>query len=388
MNTQRPNQGFIFWPVGNGDSTTVVIGADVTFQVDLNHLDSADEDGDPHAPVIDELIALLPKVSGKPYLSAFGLTHPDQDHCRGFARLLKKVHIGELWFTPRVFREYKNDLSDDAVAFKKEAERRLKKTIQIGGAAGAGDRVRIVGSDDLLQEEEFAGFPKELLTVPGNAVTMLDGVERGTQFRAFVHAPFKDDAAGERNEASLGLQVRLIGNGKVGQALLLGDLSYPTVKRIFDVSAAEDLVWNVFLAPHHCSKSVMYWQDEGVEEETLKQDILDAIENHAGTPGHIVASCEPVPALNKPGDNPPHAKAKARYEGLAPDGFMCTQEHPSKTNPKPIVFAMGTQGLTYVRLASAAHTGAAAKTALATAVERGRGGTEAPKDRVGFGEWR
>ncbi len=384
MSTQRPNQGFIFWPVGNGDSTTVVIGGGVTFQVDLNHLESAEEDDDPHAPVIDELIALLPKVNGKPYLSAFALTHPDQDHCRGFPRLLKEAQIGEIWFTPRVFREYKSDLSDDAIAFKKEAERRVKKTIQARGAVGAGDRIRIVGYDELLQEEEFEAFPKELLTVPGQPVTKLDGVERGTLFRAFVHAPFKDDAAGERNEASLGLQIRLIGDGKVGHAMLLGDLSYPTVKRIFDVSDAEDLVWNVLLAPHHCSKSVMYWQDEGEEEETLKQDILDVIESQAGTPGHIVASSEPVPASNESGDNPPHAKAKARYEEIAPDGFLCTQEHLSETDPKPIVFAMGSTGLAYVRAASS-QADSAARTALAAAVERGRGGAEPPKDRVGFG---
>ena len=246
MSTQRPNQGFIFWPVGNGDSTTVVVGPGITFQVDLNHLDSADEDGDPHAPVIDELVSLLPKVNGKPYLSTFVLTHPDQDHCRGFARLLKEVAIGELWFTPRVFREYKSDLSDDAIALKKEAERRVKKTIQVGSGVSSGDRVRIVGYDELLQEEEFKGFPKDLLAVPGLAVTKLDGAERGTQFRAFVHAPFKDDATGERNEASLAMQVRLLGGGNVGHALLLGDLSYPTVKRIFDASKAEDLTWDVF----------------------------------------------------------------------------------------------------------------------------------------------
>ncbi len=366
MSIQRPSQGFIFWPVGNGDSTTVVVAEGITFQVDLNHLDSADEDGDTHTPVIDELVALLPKANGKPYLSAFALSHPDQDHCRGFARLLKEAKIGELWFTPRVFREYKSDLSDDAVAFKSEAARRVKKTIQAGGAVGAGDRVRIVGYDELLQEEDFKDFPKDLLAVPGMPVTKLDGVERGAQFRAFVHAPFKDDAAGERNESSLALQVRLIGGGKVGHALLLGDLSYPTVKRIFEVSKAEDLGWNVFLAPHHCSKSVMYWQDEGEEDETLKQDVLDHIEKHGGTSGHIVASSEPVPASNNPGDNPPHAKAKARYQ----------------------VFAMGGEGLTYVRLASAAQASGVGKTALAAAVERGRGGAEPPKDRVGFGECR
>jgi len=52
------------------------------------------------------------------------------------------------------------------------------------------------------------------------------------------------------------------------------------------------------------------------------------------------------------------------------------------------VFAMGGEGLTYVRLASAAQASGVGKTALAAAVERGRGGAEPPKDRVGFGECR
>ena len=49
------------------------------------------------------------------------------------------------------------------------------------------------------------------------------------------------------------------------RALLLGDLSYPIIKRIFEVSEEDDLAWNVLLAPHHCSKAVMYWKDEGDE---------------------------------------------------------------------------------------------------------------------------
>ena len=77
------------WPVGNGDSTSVVIKKDVVLQVDLNHLESADEEGDDHAAIIDELVKNLPRVKDEnsdeiPYLPAFALTHPDQDHIRGF----------------------------------------------------------------------------------------------------------------------------------------------------------------------------------------------------------------------------------------------------------------------------------------------------------------
>jgi beta-lactamase superfamily II metal-dependent hydrolase len=43
--------------------------------------------------LVDELVAKLPQRDGKPYLSCFVLTHPDQDHCRGFADLLKRVVI-------------------------------------------------------------------------------------------------------------------------------------------------------------------------------------------------------------------------------------------------------------------------------------------------------
>src|SRR5207302_201755 len=113
----------------------------------------------------------------------------------------------------------------------------------------------------LLKEEEFEGFPAERLTVPGNEVTELDGEECGTEFRAFIHAPFKDDSAGERNDTSVGMQVTLRDGEVSGTALLLGDLCYPTVKRIFDSSSADDLMWNVLLAPHHCSKSAMYWKE-------------------------------------------------------------------------------------------------------------------------------
>ena len=384
VNLDIPSQGFVFWPVGTGDSTTIAVTDGVFLQVDLRHMKSADEEDDPHTPIVDRLVELLPQVNGKPYLPVFALTHPDEDHCLGFDDLLKRVNIGELWFTPRIFREYKKDLCDDAQAFRKEAERRVKKTIQQKGGVASGDRVRIIGYDDLLEEEEYEGFPRERLTIPGNEIVELDGEDQSDYFRAFVHAPFKDDAASERNDTSLALQVTLYQDDKSARVLLLGDLCYPIIRRIFDRSEDDDLAWNVMLAPHHCSKSVMYWQDEDEDKESLKQDILDDMEEVADDPGYIVASSEPVPKSNKSGDNPPHAKAKSRYEEIAPNGFLCTQEHPNEEDPEPIIFHLDDNGLEYLQPEGGESKN---KDDLAEATKVARGGNEPPTERVGFGKF-
>jgi hypothetical protein len=395
---ETPDRGFVFWPVSNGDSTTIFVEKDVVVQVDLHHMACADDDDDPNTPVIDELVAILPKVDKKtPYLAAFALTHHDDDHCCGFSDLLKKVMIGELWFTPQIFIEEKGDLCDEAKAFRKEALRRVKATIDAGGKAKAGDRVRIVGWDDILNNSEYKGFPKSRLIVPGNTFTDIDGQEYNGRFRAFVHAPFKEDLGGARNDSSLGLQITLIDGAAIGQAMLLGDLCYTTVNRIFKKSHAADVAWNIFLAPHHCSKSVMYAKAEGDKEETLKRDLLNAIENAAQSPGYIVASSVPIPSTNQPGDDPPHAKAKARYEEIVPDEFICTMEYPNTIQPQAIVFDFTSDGLTLrepteemtksggISLSAIAVGVIAAAGGLAVAIAAARGSAEPPKDRVGFG---
>lgn len=380
-NFKLPEKGFVFWPIGTGDSTTIAVTNGIYAQVDLHHLGLADKDDEPHEPIVDRLVELLPKIGGKPYLTAFVLTHPDRDHCLGFAELLARVRIGELWFSPRIFREFKKDLCDDAVAFKEEATRRVKKTIADPLGVGTGDRVRIIGYDELLQEEDYRGFPPDRLTVPGNAVSVLDGVDQASAFRAFIHAPFKDDCDGERNDASIAMQITLRDAGADVKCLLLGDHCYPALRKIFDLSSEDDLRWNVLLAPHHCSKSAMYWCDDPEGETVLKQDILDSINGAQMSPGHIVASSNPIPIENQPGDNPPHAKAKSRYEEVASNGFVCTQEHPDRKNPRPVVFELAAGRLVLTKQ----DAKKSAATRVAAAIVAARGAEQPPRDRVGFG---
>lgn len=393
-----PAKGFVFWAVGTGDSVSVCIDDEIVMQVDLHHLEAADDDDDSRTPIIDRLKELLPVKDGKPYLSTFVLTHPDMDHCKGFARLLKEITIGELWFAPRIFREANDTLCDDAKAFRKEAKRRVKAN-KSRSNVDAGDRVRVIGYSDILTEDDdFKDVPEDRFSRPGEAVNEVDGEEYDS-FVAFLHAPFKDDdAASERNETSVAMQVTLTDGDEVGRALLFGDLSYPSLRKVWDVSAEhgneDKLECEMFLSPHQCSKSVMYDKDED-GETVLKQDILDDIEDSLVDGGHLIASCDPIPTSNKKGDNPPHAKAKAKYEEIvAIDHFLCTGEHPNEDNPQPIRFEFTDAGFRYVEPDSDATSNdegeskskeSRSSTNLADAIGQSQGNEAPPTQRVGFG---
>lgn len=377
--------GYIFWPVGCGDSTTIAVANDINLQIDINDCANAEGGENERIPIVNELVEKLPKRNGKPYLSCFVLTHPDLDHVRGFADLLKRVTIGELWFTPRVFWEYKKDLSDDAQAFRNEAKRRVARTIAAKGNPGFSHRVRVVGYDELLQQDDYKGFPKEYLSIPGHTIELIDGINVSAVFSAFIHAPFKDDSAGERNETSLALQIRLIGDQTEGRALFFGDLSYQTIRRIFDETRAHDnddrLYWDVHLSSHHCSKKVMYLPDEkGID--VLKQDIMYDLQMTQGE-GYIIASSAEFPPTNKPGDNPPHVKARHRYEEITDGGFLCTAEYSTPKKARPIIFVLTDVGLEL--LDEDYMLSKASQSALAAAVKAARGSDAPPAALVGFG---
>ena len=360
MSSTLPELGAVFWPVGSGDSTTIVVDedSDAIVQVDLRDLVKADEDTSGEFPVIDELVAALPTgVDGRPYLALFVLTHADKDHCCGFKELLDQVTIGELWATPRLWREYTEDpdapeLCEDAKAFQDESIRRVTvilDDVSAGRVPLSGDRIRIVGYDTDHDDHAYAELPDEYKASPGDRLTTIDGTDYDGRFSAFIHAPFDEDCAGERNETSLSMQVTLTSDdGTEGKLLLFGDLSHDTIMKIFDYSEnvedrREYLEWDLLQAPHHCSKYVMY---KRVGDLDVRQDdILDAFEDHALPGAVIVASSAVIPPSDKANANPPHKKAADRYREIVDAGnFMCTMEWPNAADPSPVVFGVDIAG--------------------------------------------
>ncbi len=387
MATKLPERGFVFWPVGTGDSTTVVIREDdITMQIDLHHIEKSQEGDDTHYPVVDELEKSLPKKNGKPYLSVFVLTHPDEDHIKGFADLLKRVTIGELWHTPRIFNEYKKDLCEDAKKFKDELVRRKDITIDQNGIVDAGDRVRIIGHDEIFDEDDYKDFPEKWRTYPGNTINIIDEQDIEEIFEAFVHAPFKEDSSAERNNTSLSLHITLKDGEETGKAIFFGDREYPTIKKIYDKTKEKDrtqyLEWNLMLASHHCSKKVMYWKKDEDSDEELMQDIMDDFEEFGNEGAYIIASCE-SDFSDEEGKNPPHKKARKRYEEIIESNhFVCTQENPNQEKPEPVIFELTSAGFSFLESESKDST---SKSPLLAAVEKARGEEEPSTEKIGFG---
>jgi len=71
--TSLPEQGLLFWPVGTGDSTTIVIDDEHVVQVDLHDMVMADDDEAVVAAVVDRLIDVLPaRVRGRAAWAVLG----------------------------------------------------------------------------------------------------------------------------------------------------------------------------------------------------------------------------------------------------------------------------------------------------------------------------
>lgn len=380
----------LFWDVGTGDSTTLVVKPnEVIVQIDIRHLAKADNPDDPEWPVIDHLVKALPKRNGRPYLALFILTHPDRDHVQGFAELKRRVDIGEIWHTPKIFRDQDNEeaLCEDAKAFRAEAHRRRKAILATPTNVKSGDRLRIIGHDDVLFDDKYKDIPEEFKSRPGHKVRKIDGVYYPNDFCAFIHAPFTDDQAKNKNNTSLSLNIALFDGDKCGQFFFFGDREYPTIKRIFEETEAHPdnmpyLYWDVMLCSHHCSKAVMYWQDEDDDEEVFKQDIMNLFAKYARKDsGYIVASSH-SDFTNGHGDLPPHLKAREAYEEIVKAGhFICTHEYPSKKSPAPLVFTVDQLGCKLDDKRGKA-VGAAA---FGLAVTAARGAGQPPSVHTGFG---
>lgn len=343
----------VFWPVGTGDSTTLVLKPNESvMQIDLRHLEKADDPSEPEWPIIDYLVKFLPKKYEKPYLSLFVLTHPDKDHIQGFSELLKKVHIGELWHTPKIFRSQSDQesLCPDAKAFRKEVHRRRKAILADPKNIKSGNRIRIIGHDDILKEDDYKSLPEDCKSRPGEKVWIIDGVNLSSDFHAFIHAPFKDDQEKDKNNTSLSINIVMNEGKKYSQFFFFGDREYPSIKQIFETTEKNEdnkvyLSWDVMLCSHHCSKAVMFWKGEGEEKETFKKDISDYFEKSAKESAFIISSSHSKFSDGE-GDNPPHKKARNSYEKIISTGhFICTHEYPNKKKPQPIVFTLDSNGL-------------------------------------------
>lgn len=338
-----------FYPVGNGDCDLITIGgANKKMMFDCNFRKEAEEDNDKMYDVLDDLLTneLTSKKCGLPFLDAFLLTHPDQDHCRSFADKFylgdpdivpqsakddKKILIGELWYSPRVFEELTGELNADAKAFKKEAKRRMDLYKSDSNKADKdGNRIRIIGWAD---NPDLEGLEGRIVT-PGNTISEING-SNCRYFEMFIHAPFKDDIEGEdRNMTSIVSQLRFKSDKSenIARIFLGGDTEWRVIEEIMNKTTKDDyLKWDLMEAPHHCSYK-FFADDREDDPNQASIDFLNKSEDGA----FVVSSSEVV---KKNSNNPPCQKAKNRYTDRVGDSnFFCTSGEKDDDAKEPIIF--------------------------------------------------
>ncbi len=341
-----------YFPVGNGDTTLIRLTDETDIVIDCN-IRASDSD-EQHYDVHEHLLQHVNKdVKDIAFINAFILTHPDQDHCRGFQSAFYTgplseyseedgknglIIINELWFSPRVFSDLEDELCDDAEAFLAEAERRMELYKSGDDRCNdLGNRLRIIGSTD---SEDLEGL-EDIVYIPGDVADEIDG-KRKQDFSFFVHAPFKadtDSEDGERNNTSVVLQARFDVDDEVSACLAIfgGDADYRVWGHILNKSGDDTLSWDLLLAPHHCSWT--FFHDHGESEP--HPDSIELLKRHRDG-ACIIASCKPIADDD---DNPPSSKARLEYIDVVGEGqFLVTSETPSEDAPEPIVFVMTANG--------------------------------------------
>jgi hypothetical protein len=341
-----------YFPVGNGDTSLVRLKDGTSILIDVC-ISTDDEDKyDVHGHLIGELRS----EEGVPHLDAFILTHPDQDHIRGWSTYFYsgdpskysksdkkegRIVADEVWFAPRIFAPHEKELCQEARDFRKEVNRRIE-LFRKGSQASSlpGNRFRVAGFTD---NPDLKGLEASL-TVPGNVTSKINTSIKN-DFEIFVHAPTKKESDAkwaERNDTSIVLQLRFKvgGDSKAVLAMFSGDAHCGIWSNIIEKSKTSDLEFDLFLAPHHCSWT--FFSEEPSENENPDDGIVDFLSTKKREGAIVICSCKPI---KDDDDNPPHYIAYEKYKEIfGSENVLCTMEEPNEENPEPLYFTMSENG--------------------------------------------
>lgn len=359
-----------FFPVGNGDMALIQLADGTHILVDVNIREAAD-DGDEFDVAASLRKRLKRDPKGRPYVDAFLLSHPDQDHCNGLLRHFwlgspadypddgksndeKRILILEMWSSPIVFRRASKThvLSADAKAFAAEARRRVavnrsKKFQNIQ----AGDSILVLGEDEDGKTDDLA----PILVKVDQVFDRINWV-RSKVFQARLLAPLpvgdeSDEELLSKNHSSVILNMQLAAdehNLDACRYLTAGDAEVAIWELLWAKHRRSPAVleYDLLLTPHHCSwHSLSHdsWSELRDDAEVSQEARCALSQTRPGA--ILVASSVPI----KDDDNdPPCYGAKKEYEGIAKDAggrFVCIEEYPSTAAPAPLEFTISAAGI-------------------------------------------
>lgn len=363
----------IFYPVGNGDSSQIILSGGKRILFDFCHRGKGEEDETPEIDLKSHLKKELGEAD-RDYFDVVAFTHADDDHICGSTEFFELQHaekyqgddrikINELWVSAAMLLEVaeRDKQNEEFVILRQEARHRLLE----------GKEILIFSKpkalmDWLIPKLEELGLPSTArdhlfvdagTLVPGFSLSN-DGVE------LFCHSPFikhcDDEGDIVRNEAALIFNVRFEVDENNYDYLAIGDSEWEVLEEIVEITKAhgndDRLEWNLFNIPHHCSYKAL--SDEKGDRETIPKDGVKELLFAGRTGAYEVCSSQPIPD-NGPAYSeaqPPHIQARKAYQRYLQqiDGrkFLVTMEQPNEKNPKPLEFEVTSGGVTWEKSGS------------------------------------
>ncbi len=351
-----------FYPVGNGDTSQIILDNGKRLLFDFRHVNKAEGEPSPEIDLKECLRSEL-KKAGKDYFDVVVFTHGDQDHIAHSTEFFELLHaekyqgegrikINELWVSAAMILETADNdhQSDEFVIWRQEARHRLK--------AGAG--IRIFSKPNKLKKwiEENTDFSLEdclhLITDAGQVADGLSLLNDGVEF--FCHSPFikhVEDSEELRNEAALVFQVRFEIGGVQTNYIAIGDSTSDVLDDIVNITKLhgndDRLDWDILNIPHHCSYLAL--SDEKGEVETIPTKNVEELLRHGELDSFLVSSSKSIDSDEDAYSQvqPPHIQAKNCYEKYLKEAdgrkLIVTMEEPNSDEPKPLIFEITGGGI-------------------------------------------
>lgn len=358
-----------FYPVGNGDTCQIVLTGGQRILLDYCHRKKAEEESSPEIELASELKAELIK-SNTDRFDVVAFTHADLDHIQGSTEFFHlehaakyqgdgRIRIGELWVPAAMLIEEseRDKQSEEFVVLRQEARHRLIEGVGI--RVFSKPKKLLDWLEPKLKEKGEAVTARDHLFVDAGTVVPTFSLETDA-VEFFTHSPFikhTDEGDVIRNSAALVFSVRFRADSSEYNYLAVGDAEWNDLEDIVSITRYHErddrLSWNLYNIPHHCSYTAL--SDEKGDKETIPSPLVKELLLEGQKDSYMVSSSKPITDVqgSYAQTQPPHIQARNCYEKHLRDidgrKFLVTMEEPNGTNPKPIVFEIGSGGITRER---------------------------------------
>lgn len=355
----------IFYPVGNGDTSQIVLENGKRILFDFRHLKKTENGDGPEINLRDRLKDELKKANKKSF-DVVAFTHGDKDHIENSTEFFElrqaakyqgdgRIKIDTLWVPAAMILETatNDDQSAEFVIWRQEARYRLKE----------GKGIRVFSKPDMLkawleENDLTVESRKSLITDAGQLVPEFTLTSDGVEF--FCHSPFikhVDEGDDLRNDAALIFNVRFKKDGSTYDYLAVGDSEWSVLEDI--VKATKDhgnddrLEWDLYNIPHHCSYLAL--SDEKGATETIPKPLIKELLQKGKDGAYLVSSSARILDTKEGREQtqPPHIQAKKCYlrylDEVGGTKFLVTMEEPNATKPEPLEFKIDTNGISLDR---------------------------------------